>query len=460
MQHIIIIGGGFAGAMTAVLFSQHSEFSVTLVEKQNRLGGLYNSAWEHDGLHFDYGSRAILQTGVPTIDNIIFSILPDDEYPKTTANLKEFSFQNSTYCSHSNCLDARTLPADILEKGKAELLAIKDPRKDYTEYDSLQAYALATYGPTLTDALIAPAMEKLTGLRCEALDPIALFLHGLQRIIVTDGQEARALKSETAFNDSRIAFARFDDHSSAMIKTYPLRHGLSDYCQRLRTYLDSLPNVRLLFETATTAINVKGRAAKSVTLDNGETIACDHVIWSIPSIFLARMMRQDISGLKAPTFRNSVLAHYVFDGDLLNDSYFIYNYDPAFQSYRSTFYDNFSIRPKTLKTMTVEVFHDPLEPDLDHLERIIFEEQKGIGAISADARITMANLQFHRGSWPNFAAGFFSNQAEVNDTIGGAYDNIHLIGKANGKHHSSALVHDANRLFLELGGKDPKRYDT
>ncbi|MBV0914173.1 NAD(P)-binding protein [Anianabacter salinae] len=457
MQHIVIIGGGYAGAMTAVLFAHDRNFSVTVVEKQNRLGGLYNSAWEHDGLHFDYGSRAILQTGVPAVDDVIFSILPDQEYPKTTENLKEFSFQNGTYCSHSNCLDARTLPADILAKGKAELLAIEDPGKAYTEYDTLQTYARATYGPTLTEALIAPAMEKLTGLRCEALDPISLFLHGLHRIIVTDSIEAKALKAETAFNDSRLAFARFDDHASSMIKTYPVRHGLSDYCDRIRAHLDSLPNVRLLLETATTAIEMEGRLAKAITLDNGETIACDHVIWSIPSIFLARVMGQDITELKGPTFRNSVLAHYVFEGEILNESYFIYNYDPAFQSYRSTFYDNFSSRPEGVKTMTVEMFHDALDPDLDQLEGAIFEEQKAIGAISTDARIRTAHLQFHRGSWPNFAAGFFSNQAEVNEAIGGAYDNIHLVGKANGKHHSSALVHDAHSLFLELGGTEPKR---
>ena len=90
-------------------FSQKSNVHVTLVEKQNRLCGLYNSAHEMDGRFFDYGSRAILQTGVSAVDDVLFSLLPDEIYPKTKDNLREFSFQSGKFCGHSNCLDARLL---------------------------------------------------------------------------------------------------------------------------------------------------------------------------------------------------------------------------------------------------------------------------------------------------------------------------------------------------------------
>lgn len=449
-EGIIIVGGGYLGAMSALLFSQCKDIKVTLIEKQGRLGGLYNSAWSKGDFHFDYGSRVILATGVSELDELLFSILPDDEYPKSVTNLKEFSYQSGERREYSNCLDARTLPVEIFERGVKELLAITASDVEGAEFKNLEELALATYGPIFSEHLIQPAIEKLTGLPLAELDQDALVLHGIHRIIIADADESKQLKSQDAFNDSRIAYARYDDNASTLVKTYPRKAGLADFGQRIQKYLNDAPNVRLILDNSVAGIEHDGNKVLSLNLEDGGKLACDHLLWTIPSIFLARLLDVDFSKMKPPKFRNSVMAHYIFNGTINTDAYFMYNYDPSYKTFRISFYDNFTARPSQHRSATVEVFHDAPDPDLDMLRDEIFAELKAMDCISKDSKIVEANMQFQRNAMPNYASDFFSNQHKANQSVVGAHTNIHMLGRANGKHHSATLVHSANALYQKL----------
>jgi protoporphyrinogen oxidase len=447
---IVIVGGGYLGTMTALMISQAAKFDVTLIEKQNRLCGLYNNAWEQDGNFFDYGSRAILQTGVPSLDDLQFSLLPDDEYPKTTNNLKEFSFQNGKYCGHSNCLDARTLPESVFQSGKAQMLAITDHNKSINAFPNLLELSEATYGSIFTHTLIKPAIEKLTGLSIEQLDSAALSIHGLQRIIVGGADQSKELKDQSDFDGSRIAFAKYDDNKSSMIKTYPLTSGLGDYARRLEAYLKRAPTTNMIMETSVVDLIFDAENIVGLVLEDRSVIDCDHLIWTIPSVFLARLLGKGTTHIEPPKFRNTVLSHYIIDGDITSKAYFVYNYDPSYQCYRGTFYDNFCDTRNNQKRITVEAFHDEPDPDLDRLEKELFAELIAMGCVTANSAINKSHTHFQRGSWPNFASNFFSSQATMNDLVSSGVGNLSLAGKANGKHHSSALVQNAFEIFQDL----------
>ena len=62
-----------------------------------------------------------------------------------------------------------------------------------------------------------------------------------------------------------------------------------------------------------------------------------------------------------------------------------------------------------------------------------------------------SEIQFHRGSWPDFNVGFFESQNEINKSAKGDIQNVHFLGKTNGSHHSSALVHSAAELYDAMG---------
>lgn len=454
-KNIVIVGGGYLGAMSALMFSQRKDLEVILVEKQDRLGGLYNSAWRTGDLHFDFGSRAILATGVELLDEALFNLLPDDEYPKSTDNLKEFSFQNGKFCGHSNCLDARTLEPEISNLGISEMKEITGDAIEGLQFNNLGQFANATYGTILTEQLIRPAMIKLTGLQLEDLDINALAIHGLHRIIIADQEDAKLMKSESDFNGNRIAFAKYNDNESSLIKTYPQTSGLGDFCDRIKNHLNEAPNVKLVLNNSVTEIKSENNCITSLILEDGVEMQCDRVLWTIPSIFLARLLNKKIEGIAPPKFRNTVLAHYTFHGNLKTDAYYVYNYDLDFLTYRTTFYDNFSNRLGDLRSATIEAFWDTPDLDLKKLEQKLFDEMIETECISADSKLEESNLHLHRGSWPNFATDFFENQAKVNDAVIGEFSNLHLCGKANGKHHSGALVHSAYELYQQIYDKVP-----
>ena len=449
-QNIVIVGGGYLGVMCSLLFSQKPDVHVTLIEKQNRLCGLYNSAHAMGGRFFDYGSRAILQTGVSKVDDVLFSLLPDEIYPKTKDNLREFSFQSGMFCSHTNCLDARLLPKELFERGKEELLQIPSNGVSNRSFDNLQDFALSTYGSVFTNNLIAPVMEKSTGLHLAHLHPNALNIHGLNRIIIADGIESREMKESSAFNDSRIAFAKFNDNASSVTKTYPITGGLSDFSRRMFDYLKQKENVDVILGASVQRLNQEDNRLAAIVLDSDKTVKCDNLIWTIPSFLFAKLTKSNLEGLAFPSFRNTLLAHFILDCELQTDAHFVYNYDKNCISYRTSFYDNYSASVDQFKSLSVEVFLDDEDADFDKLNEQILTELKSSTVVSRLKKVINSETQLHRGSWPDFNVNFFESQNEINKRAKGDIRNVHFLGKTNGSHHSSALVHSAAELFDQL----------
>ena len=156
--NLVIVGGGYVGSMAAILASKNSTINVNLIEKDDKLCGLYNNAWEKNNLFFSYGSRAILQSGVDS-DGTLNDILPDTLYSKSKDNLKEFSYQQGKVLNYSNCIDARLLPEDLFLSGKSEMLSIKE-LKINTEKQNLLEYCNNVYGKIFTENLFKPAIKN------------------------------------------------------------------------------------------------------------------------------------------------------------------------------------------------------------------------------------------------------------------------------------------------------------
>ena len=92
---------------------------------------------------------------------------------------------------------------------------------------------------------------------------------------------------------------------------------------------------------------------------------------SIP--ILSKYLSLDISKMKAPRFRDTILIHYIFTGKLKTDAYFVYNYDNKFLNYRTTLYDNYSERVENKLRATVEIFDENNSLDLSQLKEIILK---------------------------------------------------------------------------------------
>ena len=68
---IVVVGGGIAGIVSAILL-QKKFGQVCIIERNDRIGGLYRSKRCDLGVTFDYGSHFLRPIGHPELDNILF----------------------------------------------------------------------------------------------------------------------------------------------------------------------------------------------------------------------------------------------------------------------------------------------------------------------------------------------------------------------------------------------------
>lgn len=449
-KRVAIVGGGFLGALAALLLSQDETMHVILIENQPVLGGLYSNAWTQDGYHFDFGARVLLPTHNTELDNLLTQILPASDYYYWTESLKEFSYQNGKGCEHSNCLDARLLGHDVYERGLDEFLGISDQTLLNKEYSNLRERSLAVYGATFTEHLIAPAMKKLTGHDLANLDETALHFHALNRIIVVDRERAIGLKQESVFNDARVAFAKHDDHASTLLKIYPKSKGFGDFGARLKTYMESKDNITLKLNNSVTDIGMELDEIKSLKLKNKEAIEIDHLLWTVSPIFLCKILGVDLSQFSMPAFRDTALLHYIFEGDINTGAQFYYNYDPDFRVFRTTFYDNFCERPTSFNSATAEVFVCEDDLGVDVLSDEIFDEMKRTGAISSSSKIVKRKSQIFRRNFPSLSVDFYPSQTLINTHLEKKLRNVRLSGRANSKHHTTPLASLLQQFYEEI----------
>ena len=54
IKGIVIVGGGYVGSISSLLCYSNPNLNVSIIEKDNKLCGLYNNAWEKDNCHFSF----------------------------------------------------------------------------------------------------------------------------------------------------------------------------------------------------------------------------------------------------------------------------------------------------------------------------------------------------------------------------------------------------------------------
>ena len=75
----VIVGSGISGLFAGLLLSEKGH-KVTIIEKEEQVGGLLKSYNYGDFGVFDYGMHNFLETGIEVIDKMIFDLLPIDQW--------------------------------------------------------------------------------------------------------------------------------------------------------------------------------------------------------------------------------------------------------------------------------------------------------------------------------------------------------------------------------------------
>ena len=436
-MNVTVVGGGITGITSALLYARQGH-QVSLVEAAPELGGLYRTALEAEGFAFDFGSHLPLSTGIEELDTLLFGGLSPDAWWSFDDSLREYGYHLGRLNEYSNCLDARQLPPEEYERAVLEFLALppgRDPRAA-----TLEELLPQTHGTVITEKLYRPVLHKLTGLDLGQLSPLAHKIHGLSRIILFEKEMTSLLKTLPHF-DLHIADTDAKLRVSPTWKYYPKSGGCGEFITHLEKLLQDA-DIKTMVGTQVTGAELNGNTVKALQSSRG-SLDTDHLVWTVPPIFLMKGLGWDISGFSPPRFRAAALFHFAFDKEITTDGHYVYCYDNDKTSYRTSLYENMTLEERVPPPhhLTVEVFTDDREADLDALAPVIWQEQKDMGLVHPEAELLLQSHQALPNGWPALTNEFFRAQEQQREMVSERIDNISLFGRASGAHHMIPQLH-------------------
>ena len=295
----VVVGGGITGLFSAHLLAERDPATpVIVVERDVVPGGLLRSH-DYPGLgRFDYGIHAFYETGVPAIDDYLIGLHDDWRFHEGHArDLGGASLGGRTNLD-APYLDLRDHPKAGAFRAEIDaLVAACDcaPGQRCDPSPSARALFEAKFGPSLTDAVLAPVIEARQHLPADAVDPLAAALLGLGRVVLFEEEEVRRRYREPRFS-SRIAFPdqrRYpDDLLTGRRAFYPRRPGIGAVIRRMVEDLEDR-GVRVLTGTGLAAIERRGRRIEAVRLATPEgdrRVGVASLVCAVPLPAVARFL--------------------------------------------------------------------------------------------------------------------------------------------------------------------------
>ncbi len=443
---IICIGGGIAGIIATKLLSD-AGINVILVERNDRLGGLWSSlsrTVEGNTFIFDQGLRLPVATGDDKLDQAIFHNINNSNWIRIQDCPREGHIFNNVLYDKNSCIDARQLEPGLLSNGLNELLARPC---GWASQSNLADQINQEYGPTFAKHIFAPVMKRFTGLELDALAPMAH--RGLipQRLIVAGHNETiDLLKSRP--QENRIAHTTTEDLKGVIGREYlyPRSGGVGGWVNQLITSYNK-DRVEILTKTSVIGIGSEENRVTHLDLSNGKRIKIDAVVWTLaPAVF--DLTKKEPQSNVPPTFMNVLLVHAIFDKPFKSNLHYIANYDPDGIFHRAVLYPNIYGESSLGSNhhLSIEIVLNPAESNLEAVKNAAILELEQYGVIGNREQMIYSESQLMKNIYPVQSVEFWRQSAEIRDDLSERFSNVAWIGRAGG-----------NALFLDAIALETKR---
>lgn len=285
----LIVGGGFQGIVSAYLLKKHHSQNVTLLEKSSNLGGVLNSR-KAEGLYFDLGCH-LFSNSDEEITEFFFDILGNDFHP---VDVNYASVVEGHITDGIAVPDFTNLPEQIKQTALFEIIECAAKDKFVPPAQNVSVLLQQRYGKTIADYLIK-AIQKITTHTPETLDLGTINKLPLSRIRLLADEEAAILKQIKELDDrlavpfaGNMALYPNTQKSFPHKNFYPAKKGLRGFCEKAETYLRN-ENVNIKTGQSVQKIDITQKNIM-VTLENGEEIETERMIWSIDPTILSNLI--------------------------------------------------------------------------------------------------------------------------------------------------------------------------
>jgi protoporphyrinogen oxidase len=336
-EPVAVIGGGPVGLICALYLARVRRLPVLLIEQQPALGGLYASvetAWGP----VDQGVHILQESGDAVLDQLLFSVLPPEEWHVLEAERKDIAGNifGGRLDAGSLYPDLRQLPAQDFRECLAGIFtALSLSRPGTADAGNLRNYFEKRFGAIATGTVFEAIAQKLWRRPLEQLDPVAVKLVHLARVVAYDEALSASLKKSPVLDEifgfpdqMKAPAAVFAGRGRAL---YPRRFGLKHVVSGLVQELER-EGVRLLTSADIESVRLDGSRIVSLACKDrasGETRSekISSVVWTSPLPALTKLLKLAPPPLPDAFIPHRVVHLFLNQPPLTRELYWLWSYD-------------------------------------------------------------------------------------------------------------------------------------
>lgn len=419
-QNIIVVGGGIAGLVSALLLSENKHNKITIIEKDKQVGGLLKKYDYKDFGCFDYGMHNILETGIKQLDSLIFNLLPQEEWQLLEGNKRDLAgvYINNKLQKNSPYIDLREYTH------YTSFLNSFFNRNDIGSYQIDQFktagdFLSKKYGSLITDDVFKSILEKLYKSTIDKLDPMSTVVTPMGRIILLNESvmqeinKSEKLKSLLAYPEQRNLNLNL---SSGRKAYYPKKYGIYRIIEAMVEVLKDR-NVQLITDDYVTKISHNDKKIDSIKLNSGVEIDnIETFIWSADLINFYKLLSNKALNYNFDLPAKTSVTNIVIDKKLnLDDLYYFYCYEKDLSTFRVTPYYNYSdgaIINGTYKICVEMLIYDDID-SMEILTKKAISELIQMNLLEKNTNILFAKTEILNNGFPRPT----KNNVEILDNI-------------------------------------------